>query len=107
MASRGERKSSSQQAEARRERGTALSRRRSRRPHLTPLPPPLSTCSLWMFNVLPPLDERMELGLITFCAGYVAVRQAGPMFRSWKRTRVAAKVKYVAISGAISRLISR
>jgi len=48
---------------------------------------------LWMFNILPPLDERSELGLITICAGWVALKQAGPMFRSWKRTRVAAKVK--------------
>ena len=46
-----------------------------------------------MFNVLPPVDERMELGFITFAAGWVAISQAGPMFRSWKRTRVAAKVK--------------
>lgn len=46
-----------------------------------------------MFNVLPPVDERMELSFITFAAGWVAISQAGPMFRSWKRTRVAAKVK--------------
>lgn len=46
-----------------------------------------------MFNILPPLDERSELGLIVLCAGWVALKQAGPMFRSWKRTRVAVKVK--------------
>jgi hypothetical protein len=46
-----------------------------------------------MFNVLPAVDERMELGFITIGAGWVAIQQAGPMFRSWKRTRVAHKVK--------------
>lgn len=53
----------------------------------------LLSMPLWMFNVLPAVDERMELAFITVAAGWVAIQQAGPMFRSWKRARVAHKVK--------------
>jgi hypothetical protein len=53
----------------------------------------LLSLPLWMFNFLPPFDERVELGLITLGAGWVAISNAGPFFRSWKRARVATKVK--------------
>lgn len=51
-----------------------------------------------MFNVLPPVDERMELAFITVCAGWVTLSQVGPIFRSWKRSRVATKVKALLAS---------
>lgn len=53
----------------------------------------LLSLPLWMFNVLPPFDERMELAGIGLAATMVAVKAAGPMFRAWKRSRVATKVK--------------
>lgn len=48
---------------------------------------------LWMFNVLPGLDERMELALITVSAGWVAIKVGGPLARGFKRSRVATRVK--------------
>jgi len=53
----------------------------------------LLTLPLWMFNWLPPVDERFELAMIVTAAGWVMIGAAGPMFRAWKRTRVATKVK--------------
>ena len=53
----------------------------------------LFTLPLWMFNWLPPVDERFELAMIVTAAGWVMIGAAGPMFRAWKRSRVAVKVK--------------
>jgi hypothetical protein len=53
----------------------------------------LLTLPMWMFNYLPPVDERFELAMITLGAGWVIVGAAGPVFRSFKRSRVATKVK--------------
>jgi hypothetical protein len=55
----------------------------------------LFSLPLWMFNFLPPFDERMELYLILFGAGWVAVKQAGPLFTEYKLARVGAKVKAI------------
>ena len=53
----------------------------------------LLTLPLWMFNYLPPVDERFELAMITLGAGWVIVGAAGPLFRQFKSSRVAVKVK--------------
>jgi hypothetical protein len=36
---------------------------------------------MWMFNWLPPFDERAELGLITVVAGVVAARALGAFYK--------------------------
>lgn len=51
------------------------------------------TMPLWMFNILPGFDEKTELSLIVFSAGLLAIKTAGPFFRQFKRSRVAARVK--------------
>jgi hypothetical protein len=53
----------------------------------------LLTMPLWMFNVLPSLDERTELAMITVSAGWLFFSAAGPLMRQWKRSRVATRVK--------------
>ena len=55
-----------------------------------------------MFDILPGLDERMELFLISGTASFVAIQAAGPLLRAFKRTRVAARVK--ALLGAEAEL---
>ena len=53
----------------------------------------LLSLPLWMFNWLPPVDERFELAMISIGAGWIIIGAAGPLFRSFKRSRVALKVK--------------
>lgn len=53
----------------------------------------LLTLPAWMFGYLPPVDERFELAMITMGAGWVIIGAAGPLFRQFKSSRVAVKVK--------------
>ncbi len=48
---------------------------------------------LYSSGLLPGFDERLQLGLIIMLAGTVLVKEAGPMFKSWKAE--AAKSKNV------------
>ena len=53
-----------------------------------------------MFNVLPPIDERFELAMITMGAGWVIIGQIGPMFRAWRKGRNATKIKAILAAEA-------
>lgn len=53
----------------------------------------LISMPLWMFNVLPPLDERTELAFLGFASLWAAAKIGGPMIKAYKEERVGVKVK--------------
>lgn len=51
------------------------------------------TLPLWMYQVLPPLDERMLLAGIGISAGLVFIKAAGPLLASMKSAHRGARAR--------------